>query len=207
MGSRFAEVSDPCQCGKGMVYDRDQLELRDHQLIKLPQLESLSWLERRYIAGGVPDQRFLQVASFHSELGPTTFVNFHLDTAGGNGHRRVQVEAIADFIRSIDDTIVVCGDTNAFAMSRKGHPKLLRWLLEPIAELGIEVDTDDTPTHFFARQHEPLLTHRLTVWAGKIGIDFPRRYDVVGSNATVLERGVRSTRASDHDLVWAKISG
>jgi len=40
---------------------------------------------------------------------------------------------------------------------------------------------------------------------GALGLDLPRRYDVLVSNARVLAAGTLATEASDHDLVWAHI--
>jgi len=130
---------------------------------------------------------------------------FHLDTAGGNGHRATQVEAIAGALRArnLQDAFVACGDTNAFAWRRQAEA--LRALVSPLAALGA-VDPDTAPTHYFARQNEPKLPHRIGVLLGKLGIDMPRRYDVVCTNLPASERGRVVTPDSDHDLVWARIA-
>ena len=130
---------------------------------------------------------------------------FHLDTAGGNAHRATQVEAIAAALRERDlhGAFVACGDTNAFALRRQ--PEALTALLAPLAALGA-VDPGTRPTHYFARQNEPKLPHRTGVLLGKLGLDLPRRYDVICTNLPVAERGQVVTPDSDHDLVWARIS-
>jgi hypothetical protein len=40
---------------------------------------------------------------------------------------------------------------------------------------------------------------------GKMGLDLPRRYDVVCTSVPVLRRGQVVTPDSDHDLVWAAL--
>ena len=206
LGSEYRELSAPDQCGKGMVYNSSTLDLQDHRLVALPQLERLSWLERRYIKGGVPDQRFVQMARFQ-EIGGQSFavVNFHLDTAGGNDHRRRQVQAIAELLEAevAAESALVCGDTNAFSFRRRDHSELLAWLMGPLRPLGMTVNRSVRPTHFFARQDEPMLAHQVLRALGRVGFDWPLRYDVVCTNMEVEERGVESTPESDHDLVWA----
>ena len=66
-------------------------------------------------------------------------------------------------------------------------------------------DPETRSTHYFARQNEPLLPHRIGVALGKMGIDLPRRYDVVCTNLAVSARGQIETLGSDHDLVWARL--
>ena len=41
--------------------------------------------------------------------------------------------------------------------------------------------------------------------AGAIGIDFPRRYDVVAAAPRATAAGVLDTPESDHNLVWAAL--
>jgi hypothetical protein len=98
------------------------------------------------------------------------------------------------------------GDTNAFAWRRQ--PEILRDLLSPLAALGaVEPPSGEgRPTHYFARQDEPKLTHRLCMGLGRLGLDLPLRYDVVCTNLAVLARGQVVTPGSDHDLVWARLS-
>ena len=60
--------------------------------------------------------------------------------------------------------------------------------------------------HFFARAHEPRIGQRIAVAVGRVGVDFPRRYDVICSSLPVVARGMVTTPASDHDLVWAQVS-
>jgi len=60
-------------------------------------------------------------------------------------------------------------------------------------------------THFFARANEPKLGQQLAVALGKFGFDLPRRYDIICSGASVQASGKLETKASDHDLVWARV--
>ncbi len=206
LGSDYRELSDSQRCGKGIVFDGNRLRCVHHQLHELPVLGRLSWIERRYIAGGVPDRRFVQVARFADALERTfTVVNFHLDTAGGNQHRRRQVESIAALLAEVTGPLVVCGDTNAFTFLRRRQQALLHWMLEPLAAFGAVAASHGPPTHFFARQDEPHLGHRLVATLGRLGLEWPLRYDVVCTNVEVAERGVRVTPESDHELVWASL--
>ena len=77
-------------------------------------------------------------------------------------------------------------------------------VVEPLVALGA-VDPETRATHFFARQNEPKLLHRLGVLLGKLRLDLPRRYDVVCANLPAIRRGQVTTPDSDHDLVWAQL--
>lgn len=203
LGGEYEELCDTERCGKGIVFNRNTLECKGHELFELPRLDRLAWLERRYIAGGQPDQRYVQIAQFEQADGEMlTVINFHLDTAGGNHHRRRQVEAIAGMVDA-ESRVVACGDTNAFGIRRRKHHELLSWMMEPLSSHGVSVAEGLGPTHYFGRQDEPVFTHRVMALLGKLGIDWPLRYDVVCTNAPVQDRGIRVTRESDHDLVWA----
>ena len=206
LGTSFAHLGDS-HSRMGMVYDRDRLELIDHALVPLPKLERLTWFQRLYISGGKPSQKYAQLAVFRPEHGePIPVFNFHLETAGTHEHRNRQVAAIAQAAIAQDhhERLVACGDTNAFELATGGQPAALAAILEPLEQLGAR-DPGTTPTHFFARQHEPKPLHRIAVLLGRIGIDVPQRYDVVCTNIDVVARGQLSTIESDHDLVWAQL--
>jgi endonuclease/exonuclease/phosphatase family metal-dependent hydrolase len=214
MGSDYREVSADDRNGVGVVYDGSRLALLDARWLPLPALQSLTWLERCYIAGGRPERRHALLAVFRREGGdPFALVTFHLETAGSNLHRRAQVAAIAAALESAghERRAVVCGDTNAFEWRRRRQPAVMRELLAPLTERGLADVTGarggaHRPTHFFARQHEPRLTHRLTVLAGKLGLDLPLRYDVVCSSLKATAYGILTTPESDHDLAWAALN-
>lgn len=214
LGSAYREVSDPERTGVGVAYDSSRLELLDSTLVALPRLGSLTLLERAYIVGGRAQQKHALLAVFRPPDGaPFAVVTMHLDTAGTSLHRAAQVSAIAAALAASGHArrAVVCGDTNAFVWDRRQHPAAMRQLLAPLAELGLADVVDERgdasrPTHFFARQHEPRLTHRLTVLAGKLGVDLPRRYDVICSSLPAISHGVVATPESDHDLVWAALN-
>jgi endonuclease/exonuclease/phosphatase family metal-dependent hydrolase len=197
------------QEGRGLafVHDTRTLACGAHALAPLPLLARLTPFERLYIRGGKTKQKYVLLAELRPRGGHARFAAacFHLDTAGGNDHRASQVEAIAAALgaRGLDRAFVACGDTNAFAWRRQ--PEALERLMAPLAALGA-TDPETRPTHYFARQKEGKLVHQTGVLLGKIGIDRPLRYDVVCTNLPVAARGQIDTPASDHDLVWARLS-
>ncbi|MFO7177953.1 MAG: hypothetical protein DIU78_004550 [Pseudomonadota bacterium] len=201
------EVVPKAAAGVALVYDARALACRTASLVPLPRLESLSWFERVYIRGGKTRQKHALVAEFRARSSEARFgaVCFHLDTAGSNHHRQRQIQAIADALGAcgLARRFVACGDTNAFAL--RGQLDALRRVLAPFSAHGAH-DPGTTPTHYFARQEEPLLTHRACVLAGRLGIDLPRRYDVVCTNLPALARGQVTARGSDHDLLWARLA-
>jgi hypothetical protein len=199
-------TDDDCP-GLAFVHDARTLACAGRAIVPLPLLPALNAFERLYIVGGKTKQKYALLAEMRARTGgpPFTAACFHLDTAGGNAHRATQIEAIAAALRSRDGhrRFVACGDSNAFAWRRQ--PEALRRLMQPLAALGAE-DPVTGPTHYFARQNEPRLPHRVGVLLGKLGIDVPRCYDVVCTNLPVSERGRVVTPDSDHDLVWARIA-
>lgn len=211
LGSAFVCIGEDPKVGLSILYHSEHLVCRDHAIIELPRLSRLGWLERRYIAGGAPEQKYAQVAVFagrHGTAGaPFTVVNFHLDTAGSLAHRRLQIACIASHVRTrfSRQRLIACGDTNAFSLRHSRQIDALRRLLSPLMALGA-ADPDSRPTHYFSRQREPLITHRIARRLGQMGLDLPQRYDVVCTNMPVTERGQVATPGSDHDLVWAHIA-
>lgn len=208
LGAHYDQLSDARFPRLGIVYDRARFAVERVELVALPRLARLSWFERLYIVGGTTRQKYAQIATLRARAGgePFAVANFHLDTAGTNAHRRSQIAAVADALTraGLATRAAACGDTNAFAWRRQ--LEALRELLGPLAEHGA-TDPDSAPTHFFARQREPKLMHRLGVMVGKLGIDLPRRYDVVCASLPAERRGQIATRDSDHDLVWADLRG
>jgi endonuclease/exonuclease/phosphatase family metal-dependent hydrolase len=209
LGAGYEVVREDDCPGLAFVIDTRALTCAARGAIPLPRLAALSWFERRYIVGGKTKQKY----AFFAELAPSaargaiasfTAVCFHLDTAGGNGHRQTQVRALADALveRKMHGRLVACGDTNAFAW--RPRPETLSTLLAPLGALGAG-DPETLPTHHFARQNEPKLPHRIGVLLGKLGIDIPLRYDVVCTNLAVEARGQVTTPGSDHDLIWARL--
>jgi endonuclease/exonuclease/phosphatase family metal-dependent hydrolase len=209
LGREYCSLCSVDRSDVALIYNRDRFELVAEDLIPLPRLAALSLLERMYIAGGRPGERQALVAILRPRgAAPLAVVSFHLDTAGGNSHRRAQVQAIAAHLARVRRRarLAVCGDTNAFAWSSRRQPAALAELLAPLCALGARDAGDSRPTHFFARQDEPLLTHRITLLLGKLGIDLPLRYDVICTDLAVAERGRETTPESDHDLVWVRLS-
>jgi endonuclease/exonuclease/phosphatase family metal-dependent hydrolase len=217
LGAPYELVREDACPGLCFIYDSRTLRCRSRSVVALPRLGSLSWFEKLYIVGGKTKQKYLLLAEMEARDGAATFaaVCFHLDTAGGNTHRLTQVCAIAEALETAGfrARAIACGDTNAFALRRQ--PQALETLLAPLRSLGA-VDWEPAalasvaapkarPTHFFARQNEPKLPHRVGVLLGKLGLDLPRRYDVVCTNLPVRRRGQVATPGSDHDLVWAAL--
>lgn len=175
LGASYAQLCDSGFERLAIIYDRERVECVESALIPLPKLDRLSWFERLYIVGGKTTQKYALVAKLAPRDGePIVAANFHLDTAGTNEHRGRQVAAIADALRGRGSRLLACGDTNAFGWRKRRQLEQLQAMLSPLTELGA-VDPGTAPTHFFARQNEPKLIHKLGVLLGKIGLDLPRR--------------------------------
>jgi endonuclease/exonuclease/phosphatase family metal-dependent hydrolase len=207
LGARYAHLTDPRDPDVGIVYDRERFRCREHVAFPLPSVRRLSWLERCY-SGRDPRVHLAQVAVLEDQDGsPLTVANFHLSTAGGTRQRCAQMHAVVERIRQygVPERTVACGDTNAFHWRQRAQPGVLEEVLAPLAAIGARAIGDARPTHHFARQHEPRLTHQAVVMLGKLGLDLPQRYDVVCSNLLGTRGGKASTPDSDHDLVWAAL--
>jgi endonuclease/exonuclease/phosphatase family metal-dependent hydrolase len=217
LGTSYRVVREETCPGLCFIYDSRTLHCRSRSVVPLPRLGSLSWFEKLYIVGGRTKQKYVLLAEMEARQSAAPFaaVCFHLDTAGGNTHRLTQVCAIAEALGrgGVQARALACGDTNAFALRRQ--PQALETLLAPLRSLGA-VDREPAapgsapgpemrPTHFFARQNEPKLPHRVGVLLGRLGLDLPRRYDVVCTNLPVRRRGQVATPGSDHDLAWAAV--
>jgi endonuclease/exonuclease/phosphatase family metal-dependent hydrolase len=205
LGDGYQVMREETCPGLALVADGRRLQSGAVGSIPLPRLASLSWFERRYIVGAKTKQKHALWAELRPEGGPPfTVVTFHLDTAGGQRQRAAQAAALAAALarRGLERRLVACGDTNAFSW-RSGR-RALDALLAPFAPFGAH-DPETRPTHRFARQNEPMIPHRLGVALGRIGLDLPRRYDVVCTNLSVAARGQIDTPGSDHDLVWARL--
>jgi endonuclease/exonuclease/phosphatase family metal-dependent hydrolase len=206
LGGDYQIVRDDGAPGLALLIDRRTLAPGEGGIIPLPRLASLSWFERRYIVGGKTKQKHALWATLRARAGDLAFtaVSFHLETAGGHRQRMSQMAALAAALgeRNLQGRLCACGDTNAFSW-RAGR-RQLDSLLAPFAAFGAG-DPETRPTHYFARQNEPLVPHRIGVALGKIGIDLPRRYDVVCTNLAASARGQIETLGSDHDLVWARL--
>lgn len=204
LGPGFAAL--PCESGSGLtvVYDRERLRVAPRPALELPRLPRLTWLERRYIMGGVPEQRYAQICEVtRGGAPPFVLANLHLDTAGDNRHRGRQLEVVARALGAARR--VVCGDTNLFAPTSAGQLRALRRAIAPLARMGV-VDPETRPTHFFARQQEPSLAHRLAARLARGGLEMPGRYDILATDLPVATRGQVHTPASDHDLVWVSLA-
>ena len=206
LGPGYTVVRDE-HPGLALVCDSRRVTCVRASLVPLPLLPSLSWFEKLYIAGGKARPKYALFAELRPCHEQTSFgvVSFHLDTAGCNQHRLRQVQSIAAALceRGWQHRFVACGDTNAFAV--RSQIQTLRRVLAPLSVYGAE-DPEVHPTHWFGRQNEPKLTHRACVALGRLGLDLPRRYDVVCTNLAALARGQLRTPGSDHDLLWARVA-
>ncbi len=205
LGDSYHVVRDDGALGLAFVLDGRRLSCAESGIIPLPRLASLSWFERRYIVDGKAKQKHALWAQLSADgASAFTAVSFHLDTAGGQRQRAAQTGALARALseRGFHQRLVACGDTNAFSW-RRGR-RTLDALLAPFAAFGA-ADPETRPTHHFARQHEPMIPHRIGVALGKIGLDIPLRYDVVCTNLAATARGQVVAPGSDHDLVWARL--
>jgi endonuclease/exonuclease/phosphatase family metal-dependent hydrolase len=194
--------------GVSLVYDKRRLRLLEHATFLLPAFEQMNLFERHVLLDDRPAQIEALLAVFEAEpAAPFAVVDFHLDTVGGTRHRRAQVAAIAAHLAKVGrgSRVVVCGDTNAFAVRASGQPRTLSTILDPLTALGLR-DAGDAATHWFARQDEPGLLHAVARGLARIGLEVPSRYDVVCTDLPTVEHGRLETPESDHDLVWARLS-
>ncbi|HEY6726380.1 MAG TPA: endonuclease/exonuclease/phosphatase family protein [Polyangiaceae bacterium] len=187
---------------------RKAFVLEDAFLVPLPRLERLNWLERLYIRGGKVTAKYALICVIGDDTQRLTIANFHLETAGDNAHRRRQIAAVASALRErgLLHNLVACGDTNAFSWSRSGAVQVIAELMQPLQALaGATPKTDGKATHYFARQREDLLPHRIACMVGRLGVDHPLPYDVICSDLEALKSGKVQTEESDHDLVYAEL--
>ena len=220
LGRRFAVVTHSAAPRLALIYDRSRLRLRGLSVVMLPMLSRMHILQALYTR---IEQRHAIVGRFHwrgvrrprSKCG-LALANFHLDTAGDNLNRAAQLASLATAIdASRPASVVACGDTNCFSWDATVAEAGLARMLAPLARRHGARDAHamvaarpcgPRPTHFFARANEPKLWHRLAVLFGtRLGLDFPRRYDVVAASPQVLAAGTVETPESDHDLVWAAL--
>ena len=105
------------------------------------------------------------------------------------------------------DVLLAGGDTNCFALDRDRQARDLVDMLRPLRRAGARDAHARAPadTHFFARTTESGIGHRLARLAGAVGVDAPRRYDVLAAAARVVAAGYLHTPESDHDGAWAAL--
>ena len=191
-----------------ITYDRSVLELQQLQCIALPRLAHVPLWQRLYTSNR-PEQKHGLLAEFGTAHGRILVANFHLDAAGENAHRSKQLGALSRAAKAQTRLpLVACGDTNAFSWRRANAEPELHKMLASLCSTHDALDSHAAhprDTHFFARANEPKLGQRIAMAFGRLGIDFPRRYDVVCSSLPTVASGTISTPESDHDLVWATV--
>ena len=207
LGGAYAAHAHPNE-GLGIIYDSAVVELREEALIPLPKLIAMPWFARLYMKSRHPEQKYALACTVTPRDGtaPFTLVNFHLDAAGTNVHRSAQLRfaTVALRERRLTERLVACGDANVFAVL--AHGQAYKKLLAPLSELAC-IDNETRPTHFFARSREPRIAQRVLRQVGRLGLDLPRRYDVICSNLPTPARGQVETPESDHDLLWVRLEG
>src|SRR4029079_5971688 len=102
LGPDYIVVRDDGCPGLAFVADARTLACDARAIVPLPLLPTLSVFERLYIVGGKTKQKFMLLAQLRARETGARFAAgcFHLDTAGGNGHRATQVAAIAGALRA-----------------------------------------------------------------------------------------------------------
>ena len=211
LGQRFTVAKHAGDPRLALVYDRARLHLRKLWLCSLPRLAAVPFWQRIYTSG-TPEAKHALIGHFSTIGHPgqrLTIANFHLDAAGDVAHRTLQLRGLASKLSPLERPLVACGDTNAFSFRRDMAEVALRAMLAPLRQRHGAMDThagNPRDTHYFARAHEPKLGQQIAVAFGKLGIDFPRRYDVVCSSLRCQHAGHMSTPGSDHDLVWARLA-
>ena len=247
LGSEFKvlanEVKDP---RLAIIYNSNLFTLVGKpSVLRLPRLERLPMWNKLFIKSGKVEQKNALVCDFQrrkvmdagseinssissslsTKLTPSPpsilrCINFHLDAAGDNEHRKRQMAGITSAMVPHDQAsndssrqinYIISGDTNIFHFSNKLQLQHLKSAVDCLSPIISMNDNDrqvfDRPTHWFARANEPTMVHQAGVFLGKyFGIDKPQCYDVVLTNLNVVCRGQISTPdCSDHDLVYACI--
>lgn len=192
------------------LYDAGRWTVVDEAAIPLPALADLTPFEQLYIENATPEVKHAQatvLAPTRERAAPLCVLNVHLDAAGDNDHRARQLEIAVDGAPA-DTRLLVAGDTNCFALDRAASEAALAAMLAPLAERGVADAHASEPadTHFFARTTESGAGHRIARALGFLGLDAPRRYDVLASDAERVASGYVVTPESDHDAPWAAFS-
>jgi hypothetical protein len=237
LGAEYRVASDATKDARlATVYNNRMFRLvGSPNAVELPRLNTLPAWNKLFIKSGKVEQKHALVCDFvprwvvgqRDETAGTSSsvlrsVNFHLDAAGSNRHRKRQMASLLPLM-SMPSSInsgcapnhhIVSGDTNIFHVSNATQKVELQSAIESLSPFVSLVESDgsalklDTPTHFFARGNEPTMLHQagVLVWR-HFGVDRPQCYDVVLTSLQVCDRGQVSTPdCSDHDLVFATLA-
>ena len=228
LGVEYSVASDTTKDPRlATVYNSRLFELVESKIVELPRLSSLPTWNKLFIKSGQVEQKHALVCDFvpNNNTPGTPIVlrniNFHLDAAGNNQHRKRQMASLLSVmaapsaidLASAPNHHIVSGDTNIFHMSHTVQQDVLQSAIESLSPFVSLLASDgqelnlDSPTHFFSRANEPTMIHQAGVFVGKhFGIDLPQCYDVVLTNLQVCDRGqVATPDCSDHDLVFATL--
>lgn len=213
LGARFRVLSHPAAQDLAIVYDSKRLLARSARPLALPRLARVPLWQHVYTSA-TPQQCWALLANFklrrkYGRRRQLIVANFHLDAAGDISHRERQARALSCAVPvRPSNNLLACGDTNAFTWRASEAEPALSQVLRPILTRHLAHDSKAgrcAVTHFMSRAREPKLGHQIAVLAGRFGIDFPRRYDVICASPAVAESGVIDTPASDHNLVWGDL--
>ena len=198
------------------IFDSNRLKLLESATVELPVLSKLPFWNK--LVGLSLEQKHALSCSFQDaedEKGGVYRVhNFHLDAAGNNAHRLRQFGYLVSHINAGkvfagsngegDDQDIFCGDSNLFSFLKSTQIANLKKLAELMGAGGALVGDPMIPTHFFSRANEPKFGHQVVYNVGKLGVDFPRCYDVLLTSMDVNDWGVLDTKESDHNLVFGE---
>jgi endonuclease/exonuclease/phosphatase family metal-dependent hydrolase len=196
------------------IYNTSKYKLRESAVMNLKRLASRSIPDRFMFGGGPTERKFALISVLSSrqkekDKKDLVVVNFHLDAQGDNLHRYNQIRDLLIRVKKrYDDLdVVMCGDTNMFDVNRGKQVKALAMMLQTFERFGLHPskDCNAEATHFFARADEPKFAHQIAVAFGRLGVDFPECFDIIASNANIVQHGQVRTVESDHDLIWVAV--
>lgn len=207
LGSEYRYRALDAYLAPALIYNGARFHCSQSFQLRLPVPEKISWVTRKLLFEDKPIERHAIGALLHprdaADIDPLAVASFHLDAFRDNKFRIRQLNALYEFLRRHDlhRRLILGGDTNFFRIRRRAQRIMMREVLEAIGLF----DSGLRPTHYFKRQEKgPKFAHRVPHYLGKVGLDWPERYDIVASNLHALDSGTISTPESDHDLVWAR---
>ena len=171
-------------------------------IVPLPLLAALNAFERLYIVGGKTKQKYALLAELRARAPAARRSRPPASTstpraATRTGRRRSRRSrrrcANATFTGPSSRAATPTRSRGAASPRRCGAAR-------PAGRAGRRRSRDRGPPTTSPARTSRKLPHRTGVLLGKLGIDLPRRYDVICTNLPVAERGQVVTPDSDHDL-------